>query len=129
MDIPKLVESATLRAHRTVCAKELTDCGGPTEVEMMLTAIIVESTIPAIMEAISLEFRQALHSMAAGFGAKGEPDATGEDPEELIADWFRWWRDSDGPAKLPDALHVRTAAYLTVRAVQSGNAIRGPKDL
>lgn len=129
MDIPKLVREATLRAHRTVCPKDLSECGGPTEVELMLTAIIVESTMPKILDAISLEFRQALHSMAAGFAGKGEPDATRENPEDLIADWFRWWRDSDAPAKLPDALHVRTAAFLTVRAVQSGTTVRGPEDL
>lgn len=36
-------------------------------------------------------------------------------PEKLLAEWFRWWRtNDDGPAKLPEGLHVRTAVWLTM---------------
>lgn len=51
-------------------------------------------------------------------------------PEELLIEWFRWWRDGEGaPAKLPDALHVRTAAALAAQAVAEGRKVTGPMDL
>lgn len=38
------------------------------------------------------------------------------EPVELLREWFRWWSDTDdAPAKMPHALHVRTATYLAVR--------------
>src|SRR5690242_7976746 len=124
-----MVAEATMRAHRMTCPKNPTECGGPSEVELLLMASVVDSTLPAILEAISLEFRQVLHAMAAGRPEIGESDAQAENAEQLLADWFRWWRDSDAPGKLPDALQVRTAAYLTVRAVAQGQPVRGPGDL
>jgi hypothetical protein len=35
-----------------------------------------------------------------------------QDPVDLLVEWFTWWRDSDAPAKLPDALQVRTGVLL-----------------
>ncbi len=59
-----------------------------------------------------------------------EMDAADESPEELLRAWFHWWRQcDDAPAKLPDALHVRTAAYLTVRAIENGRKVYGPQSL
>lgn len=130
LDVPKMVETATLRAHRATCRKNPGDCNGATQTEMMVTAMVVESTLPAILDAISQEFKQVLHAMAAGLPRPGEPDATGESAEELLAEWFRWWRDDiTTPAALPGGLQVRTGAYLTVQAVTAGRTVRRPGDL
>ncbi len=57
-------------------------------------------------------------------------DAHDESAEELLRAWFHWWRQSDEvPTKLPDALHVRTAAFLAVIAVENGRKIYGPGSL
>lgn len=55
------------------------------------------------------------------FGANGQP-LNGLDPvrsftsrQELVSlleEWMDWWSTSDAPAKLPEALHVRTAVVL-----------------
>jgi hypothetical protein len=38
------------------------------------------------------------------------------DADSLLREWFDWWtKDADAPVKLPNALHVRTAMYLTPR--------------
>jgi hypothetical protein len=36
-----------------------------------------------------------------------------EDPWVLLAEWMEWW-DEHGPAKMPHALHVRTAVALVI---------------
>lgn len=39
-------------------------------------------------------------------------------PWELLAQWYDWWRNTDeAPAKMPDALHVRTAMALMMHEV------------
>lgn len=36
--------------------------------------------------------------------------------ERLVAEWYNWWAESDiAPNKLPDALHTRSAIYLSQR--------------
>jgi hypothetical protein len=38
------------------------------------------------------------------------------DALSLLREWYAWWQNSDAaPAKMPDALHVRTAVFLTLR--------------
>lgn len=38
-----------------------------------------------------------------------------DNTEELLKEWFFYWRTNDDmPAKMPDALHVRTAIYLKI---------------
>lgn len=40
------------------------------------------------------------------------------DAEELLLAWYEWWRaDNSAPRKMPDALHVKTAAYFVVHGV------------
>ena len=40
--------------------------------------------------------------------------ASADDPIQLLTEWFEWWSgNDDAPAKLPDALQVRTAIALT----------------
>ena len=57
-------------------------------------------------------------------------DRLPHDPVELLAEWFRWWRDSDSaPRTMPDALHIRTVATLAAQAVADGRRIIGPSDL
>lgn len=57
-------------------------------------------------------------------------DALDREPEELLRAWFQWWHNCpDVPTKLPDGLHVATAAYLAARAVQDGRKIYGPHSL
>lgn len=47
--------------------------------------------------------------------------------EGLLASWYRWWRDADdAPAKMPDALHVRTAMYFILRGAARDDVIDGP---
>lgn len=44
-------------------------------------------------------------------------EPTKDDALALLAEWFAWWEDSDeAPAKLPGALHVRTALLLNAEA-------------
>jgi len=36
-----------------------------------------------------------------------------QDPTQLLAEWFRWWSNSDtAPSKMPNSLHTRTVVYL-----------------
>lgn len=36
-----------------------------------------------------------------------------DDPLALLKEWFEWWEASDdAPAKMPNALHIRTALLL-----------------
>lgn len=120
MDIPNLVSEATHRAHRTLCVDQ-DACGGPTETEIMITANILESTIPRIMQSITQELRQALHAIAAGYPMPGEPDALGEDPEQLLGAWYLWWKDQALLLPAQD-VHVRTAAYLAARSALQARA-------
>ena len=40
----------------------------------------------------------------------------------LLRQWMRWWASTDeAPAKMPDALHVRTAIFLTKNDVGTGD--------
>jgi hypothetical protein len=60
----------------------------------------------------------------------GPPDATSVGAEELLRAWFHWWRNADDvPSKLPDGLHVATAAFLAALAVQRGQKIYGPHSI
>jgi hypothetical protein len=46
--------------------------------------------------------------------------------ETLLEEWFDWWRSSDeAPAKMDDALHVRTAMALMMREV---NKAKSPEE-
>lgn len=52
------------------------------------------------------------------------------DPLELLAEWFRWWRDSgEAPAKMPGGLHIKTVAVLAAQAVADGRRITGAHEL
>lgn len=43
------------------------------------------------------------------------------DPYGLLVEWMRWWKTSDAaPAKMPDALHVRTALALLAHVHATG---------
>lgn len=130
LDISSLVNDATLRAHRAICTEEGV-CSGPAEVEVMITAFVLESTLPAILAGISQEFKQALHSMAAGNLSPGDPDALAENSEDLLAEWFRWYREDfyETTFPPPTSLAMRTTAYLTARAVQQGKVVRTTADL
>lgn len=60
----------------------------------------------------------------------GPPDATARDAEQLLRAWFHWFRTShEAPGQITSGLHLDTAAYLTVRALQDGRKIYGPHDL
>ncbi len=119
MDISTLVSEATGRAHRALCVNP-DDCAGPSEIELMITACVLESTMPKILGRITLELRQALHGMAAGQMTPGEPDALSEDPDELLKEWLIWYQSNmDSSLMLPRRMHVRTAAYLAARKVTS----------
>lgn len=41
---------------------------------------------------------------------------------DLLREWMTWWERSDAPAKMPAALHVRTATLLVLHDMQSGGA-------
>lgn len=121
LNISTLVGDATGRAHKALCT-DPESCSGPTEVELMITAYVLESTLPKILSKISLELKQALHAMAAGEPTIGDPDATDEDPEVLLGEWLSWWHQSmhlieHNP---PSRVQIRTAAYLAAREVQGG---------
>ncbi len=119
MDINKLVESAISRSHRTICTN-LDDCSGPTEMELLITSMVLQSTLPKILDRVSLELRQALHSAGAGHMIPGDPDALAVDPDELLRDWLSWWQAQPTlGADYESKVHVRTAAYLAARAVQA----------
>lgn len=133
LDILKLISEATFRAHLSRCEHDHVGdpngCKGPDEQEMAIAAAVVASTMPKILAKVGQQFRQALHALEAGQTAIGDPDAM-EDPERLLLEWFRWWRsDPEAPVKMPEALHVRTAAYLTAKAVQDGRRVRTVHDL
>lgn len=43
-----------------------------------------------------------------------------DDPVDLLQEWFEWWqKDPDAPAKMPDALHVRTAIFLKINEMSA----------
>lgn len=47
--------------------------------------------------------------------------ADDDSAELLLLEWLVWWRDSDeSPAKMPAALHVRTAVWLIMQAESEG---------
>ncbi len=126
MKITEMVEQATHQAHRALCVDQ-GDCDGPSEVELMITAMVLESTVPQIMRAVTQELRQALHGLAVGQPDRGDNDALAEDPEKLLAEWFQWWSKIDGPIWTPpDMLTTRTAAYLAARNVEQGLPVRAP---
>lgn len=57
-------------------------------------------------------------------------DATTYNAEELLRAWFQWWQGSrEVPMVLPDQIHIKTAAYLALRAVEQGRKIYGPRSL
>lgn len=73
---------------------------------------------------------KALELLREQLSPMGDPDATDVDAEDLLRRWFHWWRTADNvPSKLPQGLHVATAAYLTVRAVEAGRKVYGPHSL
>lgn len=46
--------------------------------------------------------------------------------DHQLASFLGWWRtNEDVPAKLPNALQVRTAVYLTVRSIETGDDLTG----
>jgi hypothetical protein len=47
-----------------------------------------------------------------------------ESAHALLAEWLAWWAASDAPAKLPDALQVRTALHLLTDAEQTPTVAR-----
>lgn len=54
----------------------------------------------------------------------------GDDPYDLLKDWYRWWRTcDDAPAKLPNALQVRTAMCLTLHAHDIGENLGDLREL
>ena len=36
-----------------------------------------------------------------------------EDPLDMLREWYEWWQ-ANGPAKMPDSLHVRTALAIAL---------------
>ena len=54
------------------------------------------------------------HSARSGVDDESDrEEAVTEEEAGLLVEWFRWWRDSDdAPAKMPEALHIRTAMLL-----------------
>lgn len=53
-----------------------------------------------------------------------------ESAEDLLREWFEWWRsDSHAPAKIPNALHVRTAMHLEERRLREGGSGLSTSDL
>lgn len=57
-------------------------------------------------------------------------DATTYNAEELLRAWFHWWQKShEVPSHLPELLHVKTAAFLALRAVEDKRKIYGPRSL
>lgn len=119
LDISTLVREAMARAHATLCTDDPEKCSGPTEIEALITAYTMEATVPRIMSAISLEFKQALHSMAAGYLDPGDDDALAVDPLQLLATWLSWYEGGIGNLP-PNQVHVKTKAYLAAVSVQAG---------
>ncbi len=129
LDVSLLVTEATHRAHRAICTDQ-DQCSGPSEVEMMITAFVLESTMPQILAGITQEFRQALHAMGSGHMVAGDHDALDQDPEKMLAEWFHWYEaNMYRVLGVPHDLYGRTGAYLTARAVQDGKTIRSGRDL
>jgi hypothetical protein len=61
---------------------------------------------------------------------KDASDPLAYSADELLHEWFHWWHNTSSlPAHLPQALHVRTAAYLAARATDAGHKIYNPRDL
>lgn len=50
-------------------------------------------------------------------------DDPATDPMALLAEWYQWWDTSAfAPAKMPNALHVRTAMALLLAGLLDENA-------
>lgn len=61
---------------------------------------------------------EAVEELCDVLGTTHEAKFTYGDTEALLAEWFQWWADTDeAPAKMPDALHVRTGMALLTRGV------------
>jgi hypothetical protein len=109
------INRAAHSAHMADC-EHGPECPGPTSTELWRAASMLEAAMPDWFA----DARGELMSM-------GEHDATRHDAEELLRRWFHWWRTTEH--RLPDDLHITTAAYLAARAVQAGRKLYGPQDV
>lgn len=124
-----VVTAAAQRGHDLVCT-DLAHCSGPTEQELMVAAAIVSAALPQIFADVTHDAVSVTTAMTQGHYQPGEPDATRDGAEELLRRWFHWWREQDyPPVKMPDALHIRTVAFLTAQAVAAGRKVRSAADV
>lgn len=129
LDIEEIIIDSARRGHRAIC-DDVESCAGPNEKEVLVAAVVLNSALPELFYSITQEVNAVAKAIEAGQFEKGSPDATDTSAEALLRDWFHWWRtDESAPAKMPDGLHVKTVAYLTVQAVEAGRTVRGPADV
>lgn len=51
------------------------------------------------------------------------------DPEDMLAEWYRYWIGTDGLPVPPKLLQARTATFLTFKAHEAGEEPATPFDL
>lgn len=134
LDMRKIIENAAFRAHLSACDKcqpgDPGDCKGPDLTDWYLAQEVIDSYNSSLWRDLHREVNSAVTAYRSEADGLGPADAMAVDPAELLAAWFRWWRDDpNAPAHLPGALHARTGAYLAARAVQQGRTIRTPQDV
>lgn len=129
----ELVRRAALAGHQSHCevCAEFEVCPGPSSTEVAMISAALLSALSSASVHLHTVLRTAITKIEdTQLSIEPIRDASGQDPEELLLRWFRWWRDDDRPpVKLPGGLHVETAAYLTARAVQQGRKINSANDL
>lgn len=130
LNMGKIVEAATSRAHLAVCTTcqdGQGECKGPSAEDLASTATAIEVALSHLLRDLRTEVASAGDAYRNGQVAMGGPDATARSADELLLSWFRCNRD-DKP--IGNDLHMATVAYLTVQALKDGRTpLRSWRDL
>lgn len=129
MDLSRVIHQAAAQGHRAACS-DPEHCPGPTDAELLTAATVVYTALPEIFDQITRGVAAVVKGAESGQYGAGGPDATATGAEELLREWFHWWRTADdAPTKVPGQLHVATVAYLAAQGVSQGRRIRSAADV
>lgn len=127
MDLTTTIRQAAELGHRENCPEEL--CTGPTDAELLTAARIVGAVLPDIFDQINRGVTAVVKAAESGHFGAGSLDATATGADELLREWFHWWRTSNTTMAMPGGLHVATVAYLAAQGVQQGRRFHSAADV